>query len=326
MHAFTPKSIHLYGDFHRTKIKGGEAPMQVGDSFFKTVIDQMHDGVYFTDRSRRITYWNHGAERITGYVKEEVIGTFCKDHILMHVNDEGVVLCTDLCPLAKTIKDGSTREADVYLHHKDGHRVPVTIRVNPIYDHQGAVIGAVEVFTNSASKIAALEKIKEWQKAAFIDPLTTVGNRRYTEIVLTNVFDDYRNQGLPFGLLFVDIDHYKKVNDTYGHQVGDRVLQMVAQTLTGNVKSYDFVGRWGGDEFLIVMMNVDRGRLLSRAEMLCRLVEQSHLMLEHEMVNCTISIGAALVNQDADWQKVLHRADRFLYQSKKSGRNQVTID
>lgn len=300
--------------------------MPVGDSFFKTVIDQMYDGVYFTDLSRRITYWNQGAERITGYVKDEVIGTFCKDHILMHVNDEGVVLCTDLCPLAKTIKDGSIREADVYLHHKDGHRIPVTIRVNPIYDLQGHVIGAVEVFTNSASKIAALEKIKEWQEAAFIDPLTAVGNRRYTEIVLKNVFDDYSSQGLPFGLLFVDIDRYKRVNDTYGHQVGDRILQMVAQTLSSNVKSFDFVGRWGGDEFLIVMMNVDQERLLSRAEMLCRLVEQSHLMLEDQVVNCTVSIGAALVNQDADWQNVLSRADQLLYKSKRFGRNRVTID
>jgi diguanylate cyclase (GGDEF)-like protein/PAS domain S-box-containing protein len=300
--------------------------MKVGDSFFKTVIDQMYDGVYFTDLGRRITYWNHGAERITGYVQDEVIGTFCKDHILMHVNDAGVVLCTDLCPLAKTMQDGSIREADVYLHHKDGHRVPVTIRVNPIYDHQGDVVGAVEIFTNSASKISALEKIKEWQEAAFIDPLTAVGNRRYTEIVLRNVFDDYRNQGLPFGLLFIDIDHFKQVNDTYGHQVGDRVLQMVAQTLSSNVKSFDFVGRWGGEEFLIVIMNVDQERLVNRADMLCHLVEQSHLMLEDRVVNCTISIGASLVNNDTEWQNVLRRADQLLYQSKKLGRNRVTID
>jgi diguanylate cyclase (GGDEF)-like protein/PAS domain S-box-containing protein len=300
--------------------------MQVGDSFFKTVIDQMYDGVYFTDRSRRITYWNHGAERITGYDQDEVMGTFCKDHILMHVNDKGEVLCTELCPLAKTMRDGSIREADVYLHHKDGHRVPVTIRVNPIHDQQGDVIGAVEVFTNSASKIAALEKIKEWQEAAYIDPLTSVGNRRYTEIMLKNVFDDYCNQGLLFGLLFIDIDHFKQVNDIYGHQVGDRVLQMVAQTLSSNVKSFDFVGRWGGEEFLIVIMNVDQERLLSRADMLCHLVEQSHLVIDDGIVNCTISIGAALVNNDSDWQYVLRRADQNLYNSKKLGRNRVTID
>lgn len=286
----------------------------------------MYDGVYFTDLSRKITYWNRGAERITGYGQNEVMGTFCRDHILMHVNDEGVVLCTDLCPLAKTIHDGSVREADVYLHHRDGHRVPVTIRVNPIYDPQGDVIGAVEIFTNSSSKIAALEKIKEWQEAAYIDPLTSVGNRRYTEIVLKNVFDDYCNQGLPFGLLFIDIDHFKQVNDTYGHPVGDRVLQMVAQTLSSNVKSFDFVGRWGGEEFLIVIMNVDQDRLLSRAEMLCHLVEQSHLVIDDGIVNCTISIGAALVDNDTDWQNVLCRADRFLYQSKELGRNRVTID
>jgi diguanylate cyclase (GGDEF)-like protein/PAS domain S-box-containing protein len=300
--------------------------MQVGDSFFKTVIDQMYDGVYFTDLSRRITYWNKGAERITGYANKEVVGSFCRDHVLMHVNDEGIILCTDLCPLAKTIQDGSIREVDVYLHHKDGHRVPVTIRVNPIYGDQGDVIGAVEIFTNSASKIAALEKIKEWQEAAYIDPLTEVGNRRYTEIVLKNVFDDYRNQGLPFGLLFIDIDHFKDVNDTYGHQVGDRVLQMVAQTLSSNVKSFDFVGRWGGEEFLIVAMNVDQERLFARGETLCRLVEQSHLVIEDKIVNCTISIGASLANRDADWQCVLRRADHHLYRSKNMGRNRVTID
>ena len=106
--------------------------MDYGPEFFSELLDNLTDGVYFVDRERRIVYWNKAAERITGFSKSEVIGCRCLDNILTHVNEEGGNLCHSGCPLAQTIEDGKSRKADVFLHHKDGHRQPVLVGVAPV--------------------------------------------------------------------------------------------------------------------------------------------------------------------------------------------------
>jgi len=117
---------------------------QNGDNFYRKILDNLYDGVYFVDPERRITYWNKGAERISGFSAVQVKGKCCAENILVHVDDLGNELCKGDCPLAQTLKDGQTREADVYLHHADGHRIPVKIRVAPIIEN-GKVAGATEV-------------------------------------------------------------------------------------------------------------------------------------------------------------------------------------
>ncbi len=93
--------------------------------FYERLLDGISDGVYFMDRDRIIRYWNHGAETITGFNRDEVIGTACRDNVLMYVDDTGKSLClVEFCPALATIMDGQEREADVYLHHKEGFRLP----------------------------------------------------------------------------------------------------------------------------------------------------------------------------------------------------------
>ena len=94
-------------------------------NFDKDLIDNLYDGVYFVDRERVITYWNKGAERITGYKDRQVIGRCCGDNVLNHVDAAGVELCRSHCPLAACMEDGLPREVEVFLHHADGHRMPV---------------------------------------------------------------------------------------------------------------------------------------------------------------------------------------------------------
>jgi PAS domain S-box-containing protein len=152
------------------------------DLFYKTLMDNLYDGVYFVDRDRRITYWNKGAERITGYPKIKVVGTFCHDNLLNHVIDNGKHLCQDGCPLLATIQDGSPREAEVYLHHADGHRLPVLARTSPIHDESNNVIGVVEVFSNNKSLFKMRRKVDQLEQAVLVDQLTDVGNRAYAEL------------------------------------------------------------------------------------------------------------------------------------------------
>ncbi len=194
------------------------------DGFHRTLLDNLHDGVYYVDRERRILYWNRAAERITGFPAEEVIGTRCSDNILMHVDENGKQLCLEGCPLAATMEDGSLRETEVFLHHEKGHRVPVSVRTAPLRDDQGRVEGAVEIFTDLGAREAKLLRLQELERLAMKDGLTGLANRRYMENELSSRVDESRRYGVPFGVLFMDIDHFKKIDDRYGHDAGDDVL------------------------------------------------------------------------------------------------------
>lgn len=116
------------------------------DTQLGVVLDSLYDGVYIVDRSRRILFWNHGAEKITGYSSAEVTGRCCSDNILNHIDIDGNLLCCSMCPLRKAIRTGQEIEAKVYPLHKDGHRFPTLTHVAPIRDEKGKIIAGIEIF------------------------------------------------------------------------------------------------------------------------------------------------------------------------------------
>jgi PAS domain S-box-containing protein len=148
------------------------------------VIDSLHEGVYFVDRERRISYWNRGAERISGYSADRVVGCRCSDNLLRHVDAEGRELCLSGCPVTATFATEAQCEAHVYLHHADGHRVPVSVRVIPIKSSEGKVVGAAEIFTDEVLREDLLKEMEALRKENLIDTLTGIGNRRYAEIAM----------------------------------------------------------------------------------------------------------------------------------------------
>ena len=299
--------------------------MADNENFYHAILDNLYDGVYLVDRDRKISYWNRGAERITGYCAGEVIGSRCSDNILMHVDSRGTLLCRDLCPLAATMLDGSDHTDDVYLQHKDGHRVSVNVRITPLRDEQGAIIGGVEVFTENSQKLSAIARMEAFEKLAYLDPLTGTANRRFAEITLHARHEEFRRYGWPFGLIFIDIDRFKCINEECGHVAGDEVLKMVAKTLMNSARSFDVVARWGGDEFIAVITNVDYEQLVATANRFRSLVERSN-RAAGPVKQVTISIGATLARGDDTEETLLERADRFMYESKNAGKNRVTAD
>ncbi|MBI5483241.1 MAG: PAS domain-containing protein, partial [Deltaproteobacteria bacterium] len=167
------------------------------------LLDSLFDGVYFVDLDRRITFWNSSAERISGYSKQEVTGSCCADNLLRHIDATGRELCLNGCPLAASILDGKTRESSVFLHHKLGHRVPVSVRTSPVRDDQGAIIGAVEIFSDNSNSLQILQEYEKLKQEAYLDVLTGIGNRRYGEMTLSTRIYDLQSHKLPFGVLFM---------------------------------------------------------------------------------------------------------------------------
>jgi diguanylate cyclase (GGDEF)-like protein/PAS domain S-box-containing protein len=292
----------------------------------ENLLDNLFDGVYFVDLDKRITFWNKGAERITGYLKSEVSGFCCAENILRHVDDDGRELCVEGCPLSATVSDGKIREANVYLHHKKGHRVPVSVRTSPVRDDFGNVVGAVEIFADNSSSIQILKELEGLKKEAYLDTLTGIGNRRYGEMQLSTRLYELEAHKVPFGVIFLDIDHFKKFNDNYGHKIGDDVLVMVGRSMTSAMRKMDIVSRWGGEEFMFVLPNIDGKVLLSVAERVRLLIEHSFIVVGNEKLYVTASMGATLAVLSDTAETVVVRADSLMYKSKMSGRNQVTTD
>ena len=300
--------------------------MSYEKDFYKNIIDNLYDGVYFVDRDRRITYWNKGAERISGYTDEQVIGRRCRDNLLNHVTANGVQLCQDHCPLAAVMKDGKPREAEVYLHHADGYRVPVMVRATALRDEEGKIIGAVESFSNNETVINARRRLQDMHQIAHTDSLTRVGNRQYLEGRIRAIIAEFENSRNMAGLLFMDIDHFKRINDTYGHDVGDMALRMAANTFRLALRVTDTIGRWGGEEFVAILGNIsDESTLYAIAEKVRSLIETSSLDINGHSLTVTASIGATLLKSNDTPESLVRRADGLMYRSKQTGGNRVTI-
>jgi diguanylate cyclase (GGDEF)-like protein/PAS domain S-box-containing protein len=291
------------------------------------ILDNLYDGVYFVDLHRQIIFWNKSAEKITGFTKQQVLGTHCYDGMLKHIDKNGSLLCADTCPLAQSIKEGREIEAEVFVHHREGHRIPVLVHVSPIRNSLGVITGAVENFSDNTLHSILLDQLEKYRNLSLIDPLTDLLNRRYLEIHLQNKLNELKSyQRLFFGVLFIDIDFFKNVNDSFGHDVGDNVLKMVSKTLKNYLGKEETVCRWGGEEFVAVVYCNSFDFLFAKADMLRLLVSQSFVQVKNVDVSVTVSIGAAMANLEDTVESLLKRADNLMLQSKRLGRNRVSTE
>ncbi len=296
-----------------------------GNDIHKTIVDNLADGVYLVDPDREISYWNEGAQRITGFAAAEVVGHRCFENILDHVDGEGMSLCHSVCPLAATMRDGVAREASVWLRHAEGYRKPVRIRTAPVRDKDGKIVGAVEIFSDNTATLRAVEDADRARHDSLTDELTGLPNRRLFDAALAGRLDNMVRYGWRFGLLIVDIDNFKNVNDTYGHAFGDAVLVNVGATLRGAVRGGDVVARWGGEEFAILVESPDNAGLVDAAERIRVLVAQSEVRLAGVRHKVQVSVGGAPAYPEDTADQLFARADGALYAAKNAGRNRIEI-
>ena len=173
--------------------------------------------------------------------------------------------------------------------------------------------------------VATLKESQEQlELLATIDPLTSLVNRKQAMALLRDHFDYYRRYRTPLSVMMIDVDHFKQVNDTYGHQAGDEVLRQVSALFVKNLRNVDTAGRYGGEEFLVILPESSEDVALLAAERLRKAVEHHLCLFEGNTIRVRVSIGVSrIVDQDADQLAVVRRADMALYRAKEQGRNQV---
>jgi diguanylate cyclase (GGDEF)-like protein len=184
------------------------------------------------------------------------------------------------------------------------------VRATPIHDETGKVTGAIEVFQVRSDVDISRSELEKYKKESFTDALTNTGNRRYAELILQTRFYQLINLEIPFGLIFIDLDDFKLINDQFGHLAGDEILKMVSRSVQSSLRGPDTIIRWGGDEFLVILQT---------------LVRSSYLMVKAQKISINLSLGATLAVTDDTHESLIHRADQLMYQSKQSGKNQGHI-
>lgn len=209
----------------------------------------------------------------------------------------------------------------MFLRHKNGHRIPVSVRAISLFE-DGKVVGAVELFVDSTQRQEEMKKVEKYKTLALKDQLTGLPNRRYIESFLESKLSEFMSFQIPFGVLCIDVDDFKNFNDTYGHDIGDEVLKMVASTCSGLTRSTDSFGRLGGDEFVAVLTGSNEANIRIISESMRKTVAEYEF--PDTEIHVSISIGSTLVNNEDSVTGILKRADSLLYQSKRLGRNIVT--
>lgn len=295
------------------------------ENLVRTILENLSEAVCAFDNSRNLTYWNHGAELITGYEAQEVLGKKCSDGILVHVDERGRSVCNSGCMIGDAIDRRISQEAQLYIRHKHGHRIPVHVRFAPLVDHTDAVVGALQVFREGTAGAAVTQRIRELEKLSFLDPLTNLANRRYTDMTLRSLCNELALGGPPFGVALLDIDNLKEINDTHGHDAGDMVLRTVARSLLLGSRPFDVKGRWGGDEFIAIVANIEAVGLSQAAERFRALVESSSVRYGNHEIRTTASVGATMAVAGESVRELIRRADRELYLSKSQGKNRSSV-
>ncbi len=314
-----------YKQANRDKIHRMKLPELPDPVLYQELLENSFDGLCLVNSDRRITYWNKGAERITGRAADQVMGEDASQQILQHIDETGKRLVNMECPLIGTLSDGIPREVEVIIRHIEGYPLPVMVKTFPIRSRKGRLVGMVEVFSDNRNLKRLKRREESLEHTSAYDPLTQVGNRKHLEKILRAALLELGFSGLLFGILFIDIDHFKNFNDTFGHNIGDKVLRAVANTLRHNLRDTDTCGRWGGEEFLAIVFDVDINSLEVLAEKLRVLVTQAIIEADRTIPFVTVSIGATLAQPEDSLESLIHRADKLMYLSKSRGRNRTSI-
>lgn len=292
----------------------------------KPLLENLFEGVYVMDENGVIIFWNKSAESITGFSKDDVLGKKCSEGILVHLDESCSLNCPINCKAKEAMNSRNNTCADLYFHHKNGYRLLVKTKLMPVYSENGKSEGCVQIFKEKYSWGNEKRRIEELEKMSLSDHLTGIGNRKLAEIGIDTALHRLKRYSLKFGVVFADIDDFKKINDEFGHATGDRVLIMVAKTISGNLRNGGLACRWGGDEFVLIIENTDDDLLNVLAERTRKLVENSFLIIDGKIISVTLSAGATEASPDDSVTTLVERADRLMFQSKKLGKNIVTKD
>lgn len=286
-----------------------------------TAIEQASVSIVMTDEDGNIQYGNPAFEKATGYSLEEALGKNPR------------ILKSGLTPdevfedMWKTITEGKSWEGDLINKRKDGSIYFEEARITPIVNKQGKIVNYLGIKQDISQRKYLEERLKQ---TSIRDSLTNIYNRRYVFERLYQILELYRREGNIFSIAIIDMDFFKKINDTYGHQAGDLVLKEFSEILTLSTRAYDILGRYGGEEFIIVFQGSSKQASKAIVERILEKIREFNFRYKDKEIKITFSCGICEVTEvhkdSLTVENIVNVADKRLYKAKNSGRNQIVID
>lgn len=302
-----------------------DAYQGVTKTFCNFIFNQLRDGVLCLNQERKVIFWNKAAFQLTNFPSEEVAGKYCYADLTLFSNKDGGSFCGETCPALLTFKDGIIRTYDVYLAHKNGFRFPANLRLIPVFKEDGEIIGVTEVFSSTTPKVTIPLRVSELEKSGFIDQDTGIADRRYIDMTMAVRVNELESFGLGFGIIYIDIDNFTRIQEKYGRYNAGKILRTVGLILHKNIRYFDIVGRIGADDFLVILLNIDETRLDIVANKLRLLISESFIVTETGMLNATVSMGACIASRFDTAEALIKRAEQLMRHSKWLGKNRVSL-
>jgi diguanylate cyclase (GGDEF)-like protein len=317
------RSAALPWDFEEqaelVKVVSGKDPRPL---FEQKLLDSMYDGVVFVDMQAKIRMWSKGAERMTGVSGGAATGRVFTPSLLDMCNQGSRRISDDECPVAKCIRTNAQMRQRLFLLGRQGEHVAVDLHAIPVQALDGTVQGATIVLHDAQPEASLEEKCEALHAEVTKDPMTKVANRAEFDRMQALFIEAHQQAGLPCSLIMIDIDHFKDINDTYGHQAGDEAIITLANLLTSMCRTGDLVARYGGEEFAVLCADCSNANAARRAEQIRkRLSETPHSCLGNKRI--TASFGVTELQAGDTSETMLRRSDRALLMAKQQGRNQV---
>lgn len=337
--------------FNSMVVRLGQArrELQTLKEFNESIVQNMMEGIALDDTSGNFIFVNRAAAELFGYTPEEMMGR----HWTNFFPPDQLTLIQDANQRRQA---GRSDRYEVDIHHRDGTRRTVLVSGTPRFEN-GRFAGTIAVFTDITARkeleAEAKRLLIEMERLAIIDPLTGVFNRRHFNNRVIEELERANRYEHPLALMLMDIDHFKQINDTYGHPVGDKVLQYLAELCRKNLRGTDMIGRYGGDEFVFLLpetqvinptlpieklhattMPTDASAV---AERLRQEIARTGIETDQGTIQITVSLGIAGLSgltrehgmspQSREQQLVqlIAHADTALYSAKEAGRNCVKI-
>lgn len=284
--------------------------IKIKNKELEIITSTMGSGLAILDTEGIVKFINNAALNMLGFSKEEILGSSFHEAVHKHAGSK------ENCPIFLSIKSVKNYDADDMFETKDGRHIDVSIRLRPLFIDDNH-IGSILVFDDITER-------KQMEKKLFmlatVDHLTGLYNRRYTVEAMNKFKNQSDRYGYPLSVMMLDVDNFKKINDTFGHETGDEVLKTLAKTIKENIRASDIPSRWGGEEFLVVLPNTDLDGAVNLAERIREAVSRVEV---GPVKRFTISVGVAQYDFGETIDDLVIKADRGLYEAKRSGKNRV---
>ncbi|WMM24868.1 diguanylate cyclase [Tissierella sp. MB52-C2] len=285
-----------------------------------TAIEQSSVVILITDIEGNIIYVNSAFEKITGYSREDAMGKTPR------ILKSGLTSPEIYEKMWFTISNGGTWNGEQINKRKDGSLYYEDSRITPIYNKEGKLTYYLAVKHDITERKLLETKLKE---IAIRDPLTNTYNRWYLMERFHQIIDNYKRVKNPFSLVILDIDFFKEINDSYGHQAGDYILTNFANIVNQNIRSYDIFGRYGGEEFILLLPDTDKENAYILVKRILNIIRNKPFIYEDISIKLTFSSGiieSSEISLDKiSMDELIKIADSRLYEAKQTGRNKIVI-